>query len=44
MRRTSRRPLVAKGGKVTVKPGEALVSGILLGAASTLVLGLPRRH
>jgi protoheme IX farnesyltransferase len=40
MRRTSRRPLVAKGVKATVKPGEALVSGILLGAASTLVLGL----
>jgi heme o synthase len=40
MRRTSRRPLVAKGVKATVKPGEALVSGILLGAASTLLLGL----
>ncbi len=40
MRRTSRRPLVAKSGKATVKPGEALVSGILLGAASTLLLGL----
>ena len=40
MRRTSHRPLVAKGGKATVKPGEALVSGILLGAASTLLLGL----
>ena len=40
MRRTARRPLVAKGGKATVKPGEALVSGILLGAASTLLLGL----
>ncbi|HTA11485.1 MAG TPA: heme o synthase [Streptosporangiaceae bacterium] len=40
MKRTSRRPLVAKGVKATVKPGEALVSGILLGAASTLVLGL----
>jgi heme o synthase len=40
MRRTSRRPLVAKGAKATIKPGEALVSGILLGAASTLLLGL----
>ena len=40
MRRTARRPLVAKGCKATVKPGEALVSGILLGAASTLLLGL----
>jgi heme o synthase len=39
MRRTSRRPLVAKG-KTTVKPAEALASGILLGAASTLLLGL----
>jgi len=40
MRRTSRRPLVAKGTKTTVKPWEALASGILLGAASTLLLGL----
>ncbi len=40
MKRTSRRPLVAKGVKASVKPGEALVSGILLGAASTLLLGL----
>jgi protoheme IX farnesyltransferase len=40
MRRTSRRPLVAKGTRATVKPGEALISGILLGAASTLLLGL----
>jgi protoheme IX farnesyltransferase len=40
MRRTSNRPLVAKGAKAAVKPGEALVSGILLGAASTLLLGL----
>ena len=39
MKRTSRRPLVAKGS-ATVKPAEALVSGILLGAASTLLLGL----
>ncbi len=40
MRRTSHRPLVAKGTRAAVKPGEALVSGILLGAASTLLLGL----
>jgi heme o synthase len=40
MRRTSNRPLVARGGKAAVKPGEALVSGVLLGAASTLLLGL----
>lgn len=41
MRRTSRRPLVAKGGTgATIKPAEALVSGIVLGVAATLVLGL----
>jgi heme o synthase len=40
MRRTSRRPLVTKGTAATVKPWEALVSGIALGAASTLLLGL----
>ena len=49
MKRTSGRPLVARmtahGGSATagstlVKPGEALASGILLGAASTLLLGL----
>jgi heme o synthase len=43
MKRTSRRPLVAKagqGGQAAIKPGEALVSGIVLGAASTLLLGL----
>ena len=39
MRRTSRRPLVARGS-ATVTPTEALISGILLGAASTLLLGL----
>jgi protoheme IX farnesyltransferase len=37
MKRTSRRPLVAKGAPV--KPAEALVFGILLGAASTVLLG-----
>jgi protoheme IX farnesyltransferase len=41
MRRTSRRPLVAaRGGATAVKPGEALVSGIVLGAAATVLLGL----
>ena len=48
MKRTSRRPLVAKGTPAAVKPAEALASGIVLGAASTLLLGLlanwlPRR-
>jgi protoheme IX farnesyltransferase len=40
MKRTSRRPLVATGSGAAVKPGEALAWGILLGAASTLLLGL----
>jgi protoheme IX farnesyltransferase len=41
MRRTSRRPLVAKGAAgATIRPSEALVSGIVLGVAATLVLGL----
>jgi protoheme IX farnesyltransferase len=41
MKRTSRRPLVAKGGgQAAVKPAEALASGIALGVASTLLLGL----
>ncbi len=41
MRRTSRRPLVAaQGGRAAIKPGEALASGVLLGAAATLLLGL----
>jgi heme o synthase len=40
MRRTSRRPLVAKGTPAAVKPWEALASGIVLGAASTVLLGL----
>jgi protoheme IX farnesyltransferase len=38
MRRTSRRPLVATG-RAAIKPGEALTSGIVLGAAATLLLG-----
>jgi protoheme IX farnesyltransferase len=37
MKRTSRRPLVAKNA--AIKPAEALVFGILLGAASTVLLG-----
>jgi protoheme IX farnesyltransferase len=40
MKRTSRRPLVAKGTPAAIKPAEALASGIVLGAASTLMLGL----
>jgi heme o synthase len=39
MRRTSRRPLVARGTNAVIKPAEALVFGILLGAASTVLLG-----
>ena len=41
MRRTSRRPLVARGGgAASIKPAEALVFGIALGIASTILLGL----
>ena len=40
MKRTSRRPLVARGGTAVVKPGEALASGILLGVLSTVLLGV----
>jgi heme o synthase len=41
MRRTSRRPLVAKDGAgASIRPSEALISGIVLGIASTLLLGL----
>jgi protoheme IX farnesyltransferase len=39
MKRTSRRPLVVNG-RGTIKPWEALVWGIALGAGSTLLLGL----
>ena len=39
MKRTSRRPLVAKGTRAPIKPGEALASGIVLGALSTVLLG-----
>ncbi len=40
MRRTSRRPLAATGANAVIRPAEALVSGIVLGAAATLLLGL----
>jgi protoheme IX farnesyltransferase len=40
MRRTARRPLVARGGRAAIRPGEALASGIVLAVAATLVLGL----
>ena len=41
MRRTSRRPLVAKRAEgAAIKPSEALVSGVVLGLVSTLLLGL----
>ena len=41
MRRTSRRPLVARsGGKAAIRPAEALIFGIALGIASTILLGL----
>jgi heme o synthase len=40
MKRTSRRPLVAGDGRATIRPGEALASGVVLGAAATLLLGL----
>jgi protoheme IX farnesyltransferase len=39
MKRTSRRPLVVNG-QGTIKPWEALVWGITLGAGATLLLGL----
>jgi heme o synthase len=39
MRRTSRRPL-AKGASAAIKPVEALIFGILLGIASTVLLGV----
>jgi heme o synthase len=40
MKRTAGRPLVARDGRATIKPVEALVSGVALGAAATLLLGL----
>jgi heme o synthase len=39
MRRTARRPLARPAPLSVIKPGEALASGIVLGAASTLLLG-----
>jgi protoheme IX farnesyltransferase len=42
MRRTSRRPLVARAGadgKTAVRPAEALASGVVLGIVATLLLG-----
>ncbi len=39
MKRTSRRPLAGKGQLAVVKPTEALIFGIVLGAASTVLLG-----
>jgi len=41
MRRTSRRPLVARsGGAASIRPAEALTFGVVLGVAATLMLGL----
>ena len=40
MRRTAHRPLAAASGPGTIKPNEALASGITLGVAATLLLGL----
>ena len=43
MRRTSHRPLVARGTEMRsapIRPAEALASGIVLGAAATVLLGL----
>jgi protoheme IX farnesyltransferase len=39
MRRTSRRPLAKPAPLAVIKPAEALIFGILLGAASTVLLG-----
>jgi heme o synthase len=40
MRRTARRPLVTTGTGAEVRPAEALIFGIALGAAATVMLGL----
>jgi protoheme IX farnesyltransferase len=40
MRRTSRRPLAKPTPLAVIKPSEALIFGILLGAASTVLLGM----
>jgi heme o synthase len=39
MRRTSRRPLAKPAPLAVIRPAEALIFGILLGAASTVLLG-----
>jgi heme o synthase len=39
MRRTSRRPLARPAPLAVIKPAEALIFGIVLGAAATLLLG-----
>src|SRR5690242_17091441 len=39
MRRTSRRPLARPAPMAMIKPSEALIFGIILGAASTVLLG-----
>jgi protoheme IX farnesyltransferase len=39
MRRTSRRPLARPAPMAMIKPSEALIFGIVLGAASTVLLG-----
>jgi heme o synthase len=39
MRRTSRRPLARPAPMAVVKPAEALIFGIILGAAATVLLG-----
>jgi protoheme IX farnesyltransferase len=39
MRRTSRRPLARPAPLAVIRPAEALIFGILLGAASTVLLG-----
>ena len=39
MRRTSRRPLARPAPLAVVKPSEALIFGVVLGAASTVLLG-----
>jgi protoheme IX farnesyltransferase len=40
MKRTSRRPLARKAPFAVIRPTEALVFGVVLGAAATLLLGL----
>jgi heme O synthase-like polyprenyltransferase len=40
MRRTSRRPLARPAPLAVIRPGEALVFGVVLGAAATVLLGM----